>query len=175
MRKLSVILIASAMALLTGCGSQQGLSDKSNGSDSHTHNPVMGPFPGMKPILLKDTDTDGVMSFTLYDVDSKTLTEEEVKQIDRLAFEINAMRNCQVSVVGHADNIGTSDVNEAVSLKRARLVSDFLKSKGVENITTYGASYYHPVAGNETAEGRAKNRRVEIFVSTTGKYNPYKK
>ena len=84
------------------------------------------------------------------------------------------MGDCQVSVIGHTDNIGSSEVNEAVSVARARLVGDYLKKEGVTNITTSGESYNHPVAGNDTAAGRAKNRRVEIYVSTIGKYNPYK-
>lgn len=125
MRKYYVFLIVSAMALLTGCGSQKGLSGKSPEPNNNTQKPTVVTIPTSKATaLLKNT--------------------------------------------------GTSEVNEAVSVKRARLVSDYLKKKGVGNITTSGESYNHPIAGNETAAGRAKNRRVEIFVSTIGKYNPYK-
>lgn len=174
MRKYYVFLIVSAMALLTGCGSQKGLSNKTPEPTNTTPKPVVVTVPAKKTTLLENTRTNGVMSYTLSDVDSKTLTKEETKQLDALAKEIKAMGVCHVSVIGHADNIGTSDVNQAVSVKRARLVGDYLKNKGVANITTSGESYNHPVAGNETAAGRAKNRRVEIFVSTIGKYNPYK-
>ena len=110
----------------------------------------------------------------LPDVDSKSLSRDETKQLDALAREIKALGSCQVTVIGHADNIGTSEVNEAVSKNRAQLVANYLKGKGVTNITTSGESYNHPVASNDTAAGRAKNRRVEIYVSTIGKYNPYK-
>ena len=175
MRKYFVFLIVSAMALLTGCGSLKGLSGKSPEPNNNTQKPTVVTIPTSKATaLLKNTGTNGVTSYTLFDVDSKTLTKEETKELDALAKEIKAKGNCQVSVIGHADNIGTSEVNEGVSVKRARLVSDYLKNKGVANITTSGESYNHPVAGNETAAGRAKNRRVEIFVSTIGKYNPYK-
>lgn len=124
--------------------------------------------------MLKNTNTKGVKTYTLSNVDSKTLSKDDTKQLDALAREIKAMGSCQVSVIGHADNTGTSEVNEAVAVNRARMVADYLKKKGVNNITTSGESYNHPVAGNDTASGRAKNRRVEIYVSTVGKYNPYK-
>lgn len=125
-------------------------------------------------ITFKNTETSGVKSYTISNMDSKELSRDETRQLDAVAKEIKALGKCQVSVIGHADNTGTSDVNEAVSAKRAKLVADYLKKKGVSNITTSWESYFHPVAGNDTAEGRAKNRRVEIFISTVGKYNPYK-
>ena len=124
--------------------------------------------------MLKNTNTKGVKTYTLSNVDSKTLSKEDTKQLDALAREIKETGSCQVTVIGHADNTGTSEVNEAVAVNRARMVADYLKKKGVNNITTSGESYNHPVAGNDTASGRAKNRRVEIYVSTVGKYNPYK-
>ena len=124
--------------------------------------------------MLKNTNTKGVKTYTLSNVDSKTLSKDDTKQLDALAKEIKGIGSCQVTVIGHADNTGTSEVNEAVAVNRARMVADYLKKKGVNNITTSGESYNHPVAGNDTASGRAKNRRVEIYVSTVGKYNPYK-
>lgn len=124
--------------------------------------------------MLKNTNTKGVKTYTLSNVDSKTLSKEDTKQLDALAREIKAMDSYQVSVIGHADNTGTSEVNEAVAVNRARMVADYLKKKGVKNITSSGESYNHPVAGNDTASGRAKNRRVEIYVSTVGRYNPYR-
>ncbi len=124
--------------------------------------------------LLKNTNTKGVKTYTLSNVDSKTLSKEDTKQLDALAKEIKGIGSCQVTVIGHADNTGTSEVNEAVAVNRARMVADYLKKKGVKNITSSGESYNHPVAGNDTASGRAKNRRVEIYVSTVGRYNPYK-
>lgn len=169
MRKSFVFAILVVAALLASCGSSKEASTKNpepTKTEVTTHKP--------KTDLLRDTNTNGVWSFTLADIDSKTLTKVETKQLDALAKEIKAMGDCQVSVIGHTDNIGSSEVNEAVSVARACLVGDYLKKKGVTNITTSGESYNHPVAGNDTASGRAKNRRVEIFVSTIGKYNPYK-
>lgn len=149
---LTILLL---VALLQGCGLTKN-------TDSSVH------------AVLKSTNTKGVKTYTISDMDSKTLSKEDTKQLDALAKEIKGIGSCQVTVIGHADNTGTSEVNEAVAVNRARMVADYLKKKGVKNITSSGESYNHPVAGNDTASGRAKNRRVEIYVSTIGKYNPYK-
>lgn len=154
---LTILLL---VALLQGCGMM-----KSTESPNHSVSTVS---------VLKNTNTKGVKTYTLSNVDSKTLSKEDTKQLDALAKEIKGIGSCQVTVIGHADNTGTSEVNEAVAVNRARMVADYLKKKGVNNITTSGESYNHPVAGNDTASGRAKNRRVEIYVSTVGRYNPYK-
>ena len=124
--------------------------------------------------LLKNCSTKGVRVFVLSDVDANNLSFDNVKILDALSMEIKATGPCQVTVIGHADNTGTSEVNEAVSAKRARMVAEHLKKRGISTITTTWESYNHPVAGNDTASGRAKNRRVEVYVSTIGKYNPYK-
>lgn len=149
------LTILMLVALLQGCGV---IKD--------THSPQQS--------LLKSASTKGVKMYTLSNMDSKTLSKDDTKQLNALAREIKDMESYQVTVIGHADNTGTSEVNEAVSVNRARLVADYLKKKGVKNITSSGESYNHPVAGNDTPAGRAKNRRVEIYVSTVGKYNPYK-
>ena len=149
------LTILMLVALLQGCGLTKN-------TESSVH------------AVLKSTNTKGVKTYTISNMDSKTLSRDDTKQLDAVAREIKEMNSYYVTVIGHADNTGTSEVNEAVSVNRARMVTDYLKKKGVKNITSIGESYNHPVAGNDTASGRAKNRRVEIYVSTNGKYNPYK-
>lgn len=168
-----IIIIIILVALLQGCGTVKETTDKSQTTSKSLHVTKIKTNKPTPSTLLNSTSTNGVKSFTLFDVDSQSLTNNETKQLDALAREIKAVGSCQVTVIGHADNTGTSDVNEAVSAKRARLVADYLREKGVSNISSSGESYNHPVAGNDTAAGRAKNRRVEIYVSTIGRYNPY--
>ena len=172
-----VVLALSVGLLLTGCGSTKKTTTNNNTNSSNRRTTVSISKPSTSSTtsaLLKSTGKSGVQMFTLSDLDSKALSGDDMKQLDALAKEIKAVGNCQVTVIGHADNTGTSEANEAVSKKRAKLVADYLKGKGVSNITTTGESYNHPVAGNDTAAGRAKNRRVEVYVSTVGKYDPYK-
>lgn len=166
-----ILVIILLLALLQSCSSTKGTSGTTTKPKSNTSVSVFG---ATKTNLLKSTNTAGVKSYTLSDVDSKTLSHEETRELDNLAREIKDMGKCQVMVIGHADNTGMADVNQAVSVNRARMVADYLRKKGVTNITSSGESYNHPVASNDTAAGRAKNRRVEIYVSTVGKYNPYK-
>ena len=168
------LTILMLVALLHGCGLTKDTESPSYSDTKSSSYSVSTVSSSSTSSILKNTNTKGVKTYTLSNVDSKTLSKEDTKQLDALAREIKAMDSYQVSVIGHADNTGTSEVNEAVAVNRARMVADYLKNKGVKNITSSGESYNHPVAGNDTASGRAKNRRVEIYVSTVGKYNPYK-
>lgn len=170
-----VIVIVLLLALLQGCKSFNNTTNPPSDAKSPKTTKIIAKKPvSSTTTLLKNSEKNGVKTFTLSDVDSKTLSSEETKQLDALAKEIKGIGTCHVTVIGHADNTGTSEVNEAVSVRRAKLVADYLRKKGVTNITTSGESYNHPVATNETPAGRAKNRRVEVYVSTAGKYNPYK-
>ena len=72
-----------------------------------------------------------------------------------------------VTINGHTDNTGSRAVNERLSKERAQAVANFLIGKGVpsKRLTINGLAYDCPVASNETAEGRAQNRRVEIYIA----------
>ncbi len=72
-----------------------------------------------------------------------------------------------VRIVGHTDNVGSDSVNDPLSLSRAASVRSYLVSRGVSPgvISIDGRGEREPIASNESAEGRARNRRVEIFMS----------
>jgi outer membrane protein OmpA-like peptidoglycan-associated protein len=72
----------------------------------------------------------------------------------------------RVQIVGHTDSQGTDAVNNPLSLDRAASVRDYLVSQGVSatRIAVDGKGEHQPVADNTSADGRAKNRRVEIFL-----------
>lgn len=71
-----------------------------------------------------------------------------------------------VRVVGHTDSTGSDAINNPLSLHRAESVKNFLEDRGVaaSRIETVGRGSREPIASNATAEGQAKNRRVEIFL-----------
>lgn len=73
----------------------------------------------------------------------------------------------QVSIIGHTDNTGSDAINNPLSLDRANSARDYLVGRGVAatRFATEGRGSREPVADNATAEGRAKNRRIEIFVA----------
>jgi OOP family OmpA-OmpF porin len=74
-----------------------------------------------------------------------------------------------VIAVGHTDSVGTDAYNEKLAVRRAESVKAYLLSKGLDSnrVYTEGKGEKQPVADNKTAEGRAKNRRVEIEVVGT--------
>lgn len=84
--------------------------------------------------------------------------------LDRAAAALAAQPDLRVAVVGHTDNAGALDVNLRVSAERARLVAQALIERGVapSRIEAHGAGWLAPLASNDTEEGRATNRRVEL-------------
>lgn len=87
--------------------------------------------------------------------------------LDQFARGLDA--NQVVRVVGHTDNTGSDAVNNPLSVNRANAVRDYLVMRGVPaaRITTEGRGSYEPVADNTSEAGRARNRRVEIFLRDT--------
>ncbi|MDT4885035.1 Outer membrane protein A [compost metagenome] len=69
-------------------------------------------------------------------------------------------------MIGHTDNVGSDHYNQGLSERRAQSVADFLASQGVpaDKLTSQGLGESQPVADNDSDEGRAQNRRVEIQV-----------
>jgi outer membrane protein OmpA-like peptidoglycan-associated protein len=76
-----------------------------------------------------------------------------------------------VAISGHTDNTGSDAINQPLSERRAQSVSNFLIGKGVakSRMTTVGNGSNQPVADNNTVDGRAKNRRVEIVILANDK------
>jgi OOP family OmpA-OmpF porin len=74
-----------------------------------------------------------------------------------------------IIAVGHTDSVGNDALNQKLSIARAEAVKSFLTGKGVEKnrVYTEGKGSKQPAADNKTAEGRAKNRRVEVEVVGT--------
>ncbi|MDO5691024.1 MAG: OmpA family protein [Pseudomonadota bacterium] len=87
--------------------------------------------------------------------------------LDQFAQGLGQQPGTEVVIVGHADSTGTDAINDPLSVQRANSVRDYLVSRGADSriIRTDGRGSREPVANNATAEGRAQNRRVEIFLA----------
>ncbi len=96
--------------------------------------------------------------------DKYNLTYDEKKELNELVKFIKARKIAKVELVGHTDFKGEVDYNIALSKKRLRTVANYLVARGVKRsvITQNPRGESMPVADNETDEGRAKNRRVDI-------------
>ena len=86
--------------------------------------------------------------------------------LDRFADGLRNNPNAEVRIIGHTDSTGSDAINDPLSLQRAESTRNYLTSRGVNGarIQVQGMGSRQPVASNSTAEGRSRNRRVEIFV-----------
>ena len=91
--------------------------------------------------------------------------------LDRFATTLNQNPVTTVTVIGHTDSTGTDAINNPLSLNRAASTRDYLVARGVatNRVVINGRGSHEPIADNNTVEGRAKNRRVEIFVAETAR------
>ena len=106
---------------------------------------------------------------TLFDFDKSTVKPEGQAVLDKVVADIKGFKLEVVVAVGNTDSIGTDAYNLALGQRRAQAVKAYLVSKGVpaERVYTESKGKTNPVASNATAEGRAKNRRVDIEVVGT--------
>ena len=81
---------------------------------------------------------------------------------------MKAYPDASILIEGHTDSVGSDEVNQKISEQRASSVATALKKDyGVKNnISAIGKGKTEPIASNATAEGRAKNRRVEVILTT---------
>ncbi len=96
---------------------------------------------------------------THFAFDSSALTDAAEAYLSSIAASLAGK---SLTAHGHTDSIGTEAYNMGLSERRAQSVADFLGSVGVSGVNTVGHGESDPIASNDTAEGRALNRRVEI-------------
>jgi outer membrane protein OmpA-like peptidoglycan-associated protein len=102
----------------------------------------------------------------LFDVNKSELKADAKITLAKLAGILLMMPDARIEIEGHTDATGSEETNAKLSLERAASVMEFLKSQGVgePRMTAKGLGSSQPVAGNDTADDRAKNRRVEIVL-----------
>jgi OOP family OmpA-OmpF porin len=105
----------------------------------------------------------------LFDFDKSVIKPEASAKLNELVSKLAGVSLEVIIATGHTDSIGTDAWNDPLSVRRAEAIKAYLVGKGVEpnRIYTEGKGKRQPVADNKTAEGRAKNRRVEIEVVGT--------
>lgn len=98
--------------------------------------------------------------------DSAAIQPQFRATLDKVASVLAEYNQTYIDVYGHTDSNGSDSYNQSLSERRAAAVADYLSSRGVQiaRIATRGFGETQPIATNETDEGRAANRRVEIKV-----------
>ena len=104
-----------------------------------------------------------------FDFDKSVLKPEGKAKLDDLTGKLKGITLEVIIAVGHTDSVGSDAYNQKLSVKRSEAVKAYLVSKGIEanRVYTEGKGEKQPTADNKTAEGRTKNRRVEIEVVGT--------
>lgn len=101
-----------------------------------------------------------------FDVGRSDIKGNFAPVLDRFAASLRANQSTDVRIVGHTDNTGSDAVNNPLSLDRAASTRNYLTGRGIDGrrISIEGMGERQPIATNETADGRSRNRRVEIYV-----------
>ncbi|ALT76745.1 MAG: OmpA family protein [Burkholderiaceae bacterium] len=125
--------------------------------------------PAPKPVPAPVSEKVTFAADAFFDFDKATLKPEAKAKLDDLLAKTKGINLEVIIAVGHTDSVGTDAYNQKLSVKRAEAVKAYLVGAGAEKnrVYTEGKGEKAPVADNKTAEGRAKNRRVEIEVVGT--------
>ena len=107
----------------------------------------------------------------LFDVDSAVLSDEAKQTLLNLNRVLKKYPENIIQVQGYTDSTGSAAYNKTLSEKRAKAVYNFILENGLKtsSLTYAGFGANNPIAGNNTPEGRAKNRRVELDITANKK------
>ena len=99
-----------------------------------------------------------------FDTGKSTIKPQSYPILDEVLTVLKRNPDLKIRIEGHTDNVGDKAYNERLSENRAKAVKEYLLNAGIseERLTSKGYGYAKPVASNETAKGRAQNRRVEL-------------
>ncbi len=130
--------------------------------------PVAAPAPAPAPAPPAATKVTYAAD-AFFDFDKAVIKPEGRAKLDDLVGKIKDINLEVIIAVGHTDAVGGDSYNQKLSIRRSEAVKAYLVTKGIEKnrVYTEGKGEKQPVADNKTAEGRAKNRRVEIEVVGT--------
>lgn len=113
-----------------------------------------------------DVGAKMVLNNIFFETNKATIKEESAAELERVAKLLKENPTIRLEISGHTDNVGSYRANQRLSEARAKSVVDYLVEQGVASgrLEYKGYSFNQPIADNNTAEGRAKNRRVEFKV-----------
>lgn len=130
--------------------------------------PIVAPAPPPPPPAAPEAGTMLVsLEGTNFDFDKATLRPAAMAKLDHATEVMTNHAGIKVNVEGHTDSVGSDAYNEKLSDRRAKSVVDYLVGRGIDasRLMPTGYGEGRPVATNDTAEGRAQNRRVDLVVA----------
>ena len=116
---------------------------------------------------IKITFSSGIM----FDVERAVLKDQYTGELSELSTILNKYEDTNILLEGHTDSTGSEEYNLDLSKKRAQSVANYLATQNVNptRFTIMGYGESQPIASNETVEGRAQNRRVEVAIFANDK------
>jgi peptidoglycan-associated lipoprotein len=172
-RVTSLVAIAAAMALSTGCAHRRAANElppeppsaataEADGPDNQDGNVAGTPLPGSRGDFLQSVPADRVF----FDFDSYALDDQDRTTLDAQAAWLARNSGVRVTIEGHADERGTREYNLALGDRRANAARDYLEARGVASgrmqVISWGKERPANPASNETAW--AENRRAVTVV-----------
>ncbi|MCD2516326.1 OmpA family protein [Massilia sp. G4R7] len=131
-------------------------------------NPTYVVNNGLRVTVSQQAVLDAALANRIIEFESgkATLTEAGMKVLDEMSAAMQKIRGVKVEVIGHTDNAGSRAGNLSLSQARAEAVKSYVVAKGIaaESVAVSGEGPDRPVADNRTAEGKARNRRIEFKV-----------
>ena len=117
-----------------------------------------------KPKPIPQTSTGSSKEIIYFEFNKFIIKQEDKLKLYRAAAKLRKDPSLTVTLIGHTDNVGGEKVNQRFSEARAEAAMRFLMVNGIskERISTMGKGQSEPIATNDTREGRAENRRVEV-------------
>lgn len=171
MKKLVLLAVFAGMLGVTSCKSKKKAAEKQpevveEVAEVQVEEVVVKQTPLPAPVKTEEGVKITFSSDLLFAFDSADLNEESKKALSELARLMLKNKKNDIRIDGYTDSIGTVEYNDVLSVKRANSVKDYLESQGVSasRMTVKGYGKSNPIATNKTAEGRQKNRRVDIVI-----------
>jgi outer membrane protein OmpA-like peptidoglycan-associated protein len=117
---------------------------------------------------IEDRVASGDLPKIQFEFDKDELAPESYKTLDRIVEVLLSSSRLKLMIKAYTDGVGEGEYNKDLSRRRAQAVANYLSSRGVPppSIRFHGYGSADPIASNDTEEGRAKNRRVEFYVTT---------
>jgi OOP family OmpA-OmpF porin len=151
----------------SGCDTAVAAGDVASGAALSTYVAQTLLTPVERPM---EYVTHTVSAQALFDFDKAILKEQGKAELHKLSDLIRnqGLTVGDIDVVGHTDSVGSDEYNQRLSIRRATAVRNYMVGQGVNGsiIDVIGMGERQPVASNDTEEGRAMNRRVDILVGT---------
>jgi outer membrane protein OmpA-like peptidoglycan-associated protein len=187
-RARQLLVYGLCLLLVTACASDDGVRAKRGGAGGLNERAVIGGKDKavVGPVIAQYMDAqarelqalaetlrsgDGIIvtlpEKLLFKLNSGTLDPRSRRVLRKIAAIIGKYAKTHLTVVGHTDDRGFADFDIHLSERRAKAVADALVKSGIprSRIRIMGMGFARPIAGNDTAEGRSRNRRVEIHIA----------